>query len=567
MAHDSSLRSSQSSRADIRKRIHDDVIRERFETKGGVNFKRLSGFDLQYIFNLYDDLFFSKQICKRLSDSGSQVLFFADARSTGVVSTCRRDDQGIKCIYYFDLSPTVLVAKSSKLAAGIGCTDRTYCLLLIMEYLIVLLLMMLYDYLDPEDPKFSEGGDLFKCILNEYFGHTRYDPNLGLIEVKYQGRGVYTNVANSCYIDSMLIVLFYCMSTFWRKGLLDTNVRNIQYETVKGICDVVGGSKINTVDKLYNLAEQIQSQLIEDYKSLKINGITQTCSHLRNLIVQCLPSLKSRGGFEIFNAGAIYDTIASIFPVLKFDIPYEIVDPDGNVKTSSSPISSLTMLEFMEPQDKTPKKILWNKIESPILVFINTGAPRIKKLNEVGEEKSDFYVGRSRYVNVINKVRAFGERILNGRYRIIGIVTLLGVAPNKEGGSHYIARYIGEDGQWYYYNDVGGVLETIDELPEAGVWKESGGQMPGIYFYERVHTREYVCKGNKMIVRVIHKDDASVVILLGTNDPFVASRVIHMEKELQMSDDCPPHILCWKTTAKISRKILRDLQRLDPSLR
>ena len=275
------------------------------------------------------------------------------------------------------------------------------------------------------------------------------------------------------------MVLFDSASTFWRNTLLKSNARS-------------------------DIAQRLQNQLIEDYENIHNQNKVIMCSGLRDILSEVIPEMKENGRWVIYNTASAYDAMTEIFPNLKIRVPYEI----RHKKRKTSPVlkyaeeSMLTMWDYMDPltdTDESYKVIRWDKIDNPILVFTNGGIPRIKIFNKKGEEQTGTYIGKKFHKANITKARAFDYTIIDGRYTLVGVVTLHGVDPKHEGGAHYTSYFLGPRRTsatkmspkisanlvWYHYNDLGPSFEEIDFLPQTGVWEESHENMPAMYFYAR----------------------------------------------------------------------------------
>jgi len=365
-----------------------------------------------------------------------------------------------------------------------------------------------------DEKVYSAHGLLFQCMIKEYFGHSRFEHDLGLTSIEIEGhdvpeaflkykeekRGVipfgYAYWSNSCYLDSLMTVLLGSVSTFWRMGIMDVKIDSIIYK--KGVCPA-----IDTFQKLKDHAQKIQTQIVLDFKSLHTKSSEDIkCSNLRSLLAVCLPGMRVRSTWVTYNVGSTYETLAGLFPGLQIDVPVQnyrwrqdlgtyIPDP-----ISYHRLAMLAMWDYLDPLTNIGvgddyQKIRWDLFQSPIIVFNNGGTPRIKKFNEVGNEKGLNIIAGGRHPFDVNKARAFGETIIDDRYRLVGVITLQGVPQSGEGGTHYVAHFMGTDQKWYYYNDLteSGKIEPIAKLPIGGVWREENQKMPVMYFYQKIRDR------------------------------------------------------------------------------
>lgn len=505
-----------------REKIKDVAIKDIFGgTRGGANFKSLKGTDIETIFNLYDSLFFDGEIMRKVGESPIELQFRASKRLSGIGGITGYEG-GDPAILYIDIAPNIIntIFRNSKAglttAAGLGCSDRLSCLLLIIEHQLVHLIMILWGYstdvsIDTNILKFRKEilkkgdiftphGELFQCLIKRLFGHTKYDHDLGLIDIsvsppkniyfeaalakkakrspkRVKFMAAYQNWSYSCYLDSVMMILFYGISDFWR--------------------DVILGSKARGPDK--DLALELKEQLFTDYKALTEDGKTIMCSTLRKTLLKKEPGLKGKLSWKMYNAGAAYEIMTSILTDFLIDIPVQIYRAmeDGThhpdtVKYARE--AMLTFWDYMDPltdieEGSDYKVIRWDLIQSPIIVFTNGGIPRIRKLNKKGRET----IKEGKLEVKIKKARAFGMTIIDNRYELIGVVMLSGV-KKEGGGSHYTSYFkggsdnpLGEDGSspWYYYNDIGPELNLIQSPPEK-IWRDKEGYMPSMYFYRKV---------------------------------------------------------------------------------
>lgn len=484
----------------------------------GVNM--ITDDDVQYIFDLYDQIFFHSQIREKIGDMAAELKFYASERTSGVGGLCGIEREKEMCNYYFDIAPNIIHTIFEKnrnglgWAAGVGCEDKFECLQLIIEHQIIHLLLILWDYypLEYANNIYASHGLLFQCMAKEYFGHSRFEHDLGAsINVEVEGvkdlpetfrqfqtvrRGVipfgYSYWSNSCYLDSLLIVLLENISPFWRKAIMEADLDKVTYR--RNACEKPE-SKIDTIPKLREYSKSVQRQIKADFKAMPISQNLQ-CSMLRSLLIDCLPSMKKKNSWVIYSVVNIYDALSSMFPGLVIDVPVQIHRWKSQLnRRIPDPInyqreSTLLMWDYLDPlvgsRGEDVKQIRWDLFESPVIVFYNGGTPRIKTFNQAGREKGVNIIARDNYPFDVTKARAFGETIINGRYELVGVITLLGVPIKGEGGSHYVGHFMGTDGNWYFYDDMISKIVLVEKLPVTGVWKEEKGQMPAMYFYQKV---------------------------------------------------------------------------------
>lgn len=178
-----------------RKYIHDTLISRGMK----ANFVILTDKNLQDMWNLYDEIFFDRQIQKKLQEERSTVEFEvtkgkAGARVAGWCETKRNTPSRKSCHFTLSFPASVYFSlfqnDEKKLkVGGCECNDRLSCLQMIMEHENTHLLMQLYGYegkINTGKGKniYSSHGKLFQCMVNSYFGHTdfRHGFNLGDID-------------------------------------------------------------------------------------------------------------------------------------------------------------------------------------------------------------------------------------------------------------------------------------------------------------------------------------------------------------------------------------------------
>lgn len=258
---------------------------------------------------------------------------------------------------------------------------------------------------------------------------------------------------NSCYLDSLLMVLFASKTTFWLDNILDFDPQSIKYSL---ICQQK--SVVQTQEQIEMIVTEVQKFIRASY--LKIGKETQTCQLLRQLLWQCYPELKNKDRWVYYNSASIYNLLTDLFPVLK--IPYIQIarlykDNYSSKSTSNFTTASFTVKHFTEEESdiKNRKEDLvqvdWDSIDYPILVFENTGKQLSSK--ELGKM----------------------EKIILNKYELIGIITLL---ENKE---HNISYFLDHNNQWRYYDGM--KKETEIKIPQLGE-----KEIPLMFFYRNMQT-------------------------------------------------------------------------------
>jgi len=560
------------------------AINSIFSLRGGENMNSIKGTDIRELFGLYDKFFFNEEISKKLLDIGGGIKFVASSRTIGTLGICGKEKE---CKYYMEIAPQLL-----------GNIDRIYkdrleCLQAVMECLIIHLIMLLWGFAEKNDDVYSEHGKLFCCMSLKYFGHKsgierltsiniECETNEASVSPSFNPKGMYSWHANSCYMDSLLMILFDSAGQFWRDELLHRNIDEITYSTVNGVCDLKGGSRIDTIDKLKKHAKKIQDQLVSDFLELNKKGDIIRCNSLRNMLYECFPNMKSGENWLFYNVAASYDLISEIFPNLKTEYPVKThrwKDGHYSPEPSTRTKTMATMWDYIDPLDNIEKnkdydEIMWDQIDSPVIVFYNGGTPRIKKFNEAGKEKGLISMTGdrgtyNRYQYELTKARAFGETIIDGKYELVGVITLHGVSPNQEEGVHYTSyfkTYDDERPQWWYYDDSCRVIRKIDNLPQAGVWIESGGKMPSMYFYRAIKNipKMEEVNGSHLTIKIQHTDKKDDLITIFVKDKTDKAKYVKfMINKLNPTSKVSENTVCWKISLTEFETLSDSLSELD----
>jgi hypothetical protein len=426
------------------------------EHKGGENFKSLNRRDLDFLFELYDKTIFDRQISRQLGQCKYPHINFK--------LNTRMNNPVVFIIANEELMIDISVNGLNKMVLEKIFKTRLDALQTVMEWCLVHLMIILWGYRKLNK---KHNGKLFECVYKTYFTEKNIEQknfvevivhkNFSLDRCEHPISPIksYANWENSCYLDSVLTILLYV-----------PKIRNL----------IFSSSPPTTQGKIFKEA------IIQDYDDFTQNpNADEYCTTIRKLLAELIPDLKENKEWVPYDASSTYSHIADLIPELKPMIPFVVHrhGVKGNVKFDSLPF--LQMWDFMEPfsKEKISKEILFDEINTPILVFSNGGIPRIKEFNKKGKESGVDYIDGNEYEFEVEKIRKFDETIL-GKYELVGVVTLHGVTEEGE-GVHYTCHF--KNKEWYYYNDVGPTIRKIQTLPDEGVWIEKDGRMPSMYFY------------------------------------------------------------------------------------
>lgn len=289
---------------------------------------------------------------------------------------------------------------------------------------------------------------------------------------------VYRYTENSCYLDTLLLIIFNNLSKKWVNAMILVAYQKSDFKPL--LC-----KERLSLEATITYAEKLRKILSDEYNKMhSYSSIFLKCTDVRSSLVQCIPNIKQGQKYVPYNVGEIYNLFAGLYPGLNIDIPYVIKDKGKITTRDIMTVPSFTMWEFME-DNQDGKEYLWDEVTSDILVFQYTGVPAIVNLGSLESEKSIVKIGEQIYETIANKKRIFSEAILDERYRLVGAIILQGYIPGTESGIHYVGYFVDPSGDYYYYNDIGPQIIKLDEYPET-IWKYDNYNMPFMYLYARI---------------------------------------------------------------------------------
>ena len=542
-----------------RRDIHNNLVSYVFQNRDGKNFKRLNGRDIENVFDLYDEEFFDNEIRNRFVDGRVELKFIASTQDhldyAGICKIKPHSKEGFifKIHLYIlpNMIPVLICNYRNKMQRILheDQVDRVFCLQLIVERYFSYLLMVLEEFscmIKKGDYDYSPM-QLQKKYLYENFGY-RYDEDLDFIEFindtnklpylpshqppkkhindtfkksKSDLPGLFINNSSSCYLDSLLISLFFGTSDFPRKIILESDTSLIDYRgwdekelskdlskrKIKVFKGIPNTERLYQEDDVKKFAEILQINLVNHYKILTEKKENITCES-RLLISHKFPAIGNfKKGFGSFPVADIYSFFTDIFPDLKmWYIPTKIIDSKGKIKRSKiEERTTFLFWDFIEPSLSEGSHPIWEEIKSPLLVFQNGLVPPIKNYGEIGTEiivtqgllTPDSSESKPKFGFVkkqIEKENKFGEYIINDKYRLFAVIRNHGIRPitsgiHDFGGGHYTVyiRPIFDVDKWYFYDDLHPFWVSTKKgvLPE-NTFVDDTVSRPELLFYEKV---------------------------------------------------------------------------------
>ncbi len=282
--------------------------------------------------------------------------------------------------------------------------------------------------------------------------------------------GAYINWSSSCFLDSLLMIMFLSdESKYFIDAINTSNIDNIEYNPI--IFEM--NSNVKTAYDIKKLILNLKTSLLDDYERISTHNEVIKCTNIRQLLSIFHPSmLGKRGGWVQSSPDDMYTLLSNIFSKMLIDsYPYTLM-PSGVIRYSQQPISAFITSDYLNEIGDVGTYPLWSSITNPYIVF----------LQSVGSEEST--------------VRSFSEHIIDNRYELYASIVMLGIIPksylaNKESAKssgHYIT-YFKLNGQWVLYDDLyPNKLELLDGVPEKA-YSRQHRSIPNLMFYKLSDTK------------------------------------------------------------------------------
>lgn len=342
--------------------------------------------NIKIIVDLYDLYIFDKQIYGKLEEMSSTISFvvksddksnlcYATSQGSGEKYTISISEKTIlNLVKIYKKNPEILENMLGNYRVNV---DECVAFQLSIEHQLIHLIMAMWGFLNKKKDEeiYGPHGKLFDCLYKYYFNGDHNGTSLGTREKN--SRGKFQWYSNSCYMDSLLMILFASTCEYYRKIIFNINLDDTKWPYVANVCS--GESKIRTEEDIRSLAKSIQGRLREDFNSVISKGETIMCTSLRNLFRKCLPDMKQGTHWNTYEVAKIYDAMTELFPPLKISYEAYIRGKHGE-RYSESTKTMFQMWDFMDPLTNAKdgsEKILWEVINYPILVFQNGVTPPI----------------------------------------------------------------------------------------------------------------------------------------------------------------------------------------------
>lgn len=464
--------------------------------------------NLKTLYDLYDEHAFYNQLRIQEKKTNRSIIFQKEyPQNVEVNRLCgiRYYSINEREVINFRLSSWVLTRIANlteKQLKTIG--DVTYkkgiAFLLAFEHQLTHLIFLLWGHEESH-----VHGKLFKCVHNSFFNEEKHTDIMDVItsEKSYpqpsMNHGAYSYWNNSCYLDSLSSILYFCKSPIFRDAIFTTNADLVSYTTKTNPKKFINPCATDISETTFvDLTQNLQSAMFTDYIEM-LTGEHTKCVDVRTILSLCYTDMKKDGSWKLYNAAEIYDLIANMFPRL-LNVGYSVAYYDSNEtklyeRIERHPKSVFTFWEFMEPLsnegDDNYSRIIWDTIDSDVLVFRNGGIPVITNFGSMKSEiisVPDYKNGKL-YMKktAIVKGAVFSEYIIDEKYEMVGVIVLHGTIPGESSGAHYTS-YVKVSDKWVEYNDIGNIWRYTKgngSFPK-NILEEKGGAKPELYFYQKI---------------------------------------------------------------------------------
>ena len=462
--------------------------------------------NLKTLYDLYDEHAFYNQLRNQEKKANRSIVFQEEYPQNVVVNRLcgiRYYFVNEREVINFRLSSWMLTRVANltdKQLEKIGdiTNEKGIAFLLAFEHQLTHLIFLLWDHKESD-----AHGKLFTCVHNAFFNEEKHQDIMDVITSKKSyiqppmSHGRYSYWSTSCYLDSLSSILYFCKSHIFRDAIFTTNVDLISYTTKKNPKKFINPCTTDISETTFvDLTQNLQSAMFSDYIEM-LKGEHTKCVDVRTILSLCYTDMNEKGSWKLYNTAEIYDLFANMFPRL-LNVDYTLGFYQYGMKLregiEENGKSMFTFWDFMEPistEGNVYTLVIWDKIDSDVLVFRNGGFPAITKFGNIEPEVIGVPVYKNGKIRTerteIDKGRFFSEYIINEKYEMIGAIVLHGTKPGESGGVHYTS-YIKVSDKWVEYNDIGNIWRYTKEngsFPK-NILTEKNGTKPELYFYQKI---------------------------------------------------------------------------------
>lgn len=150
---------------------------------------------LQYLFEMYDNLFFGSKLSTHMKEHKIHLTFSYSTKMTRIAGYCKIKDQS----YEIKLSQPIMSntfrnGENMHMSNGLKCYDRLDCLMNVFEHELIHFVIGIINCKDGKsghikgDPIYKSHGVYFQQLMKAYFGHTEFTHRLHEDGNKHMGK-------------------------------------------------------------------------------------------------------------------------------------------------------------------------------------------------------------------------------------------------------------------------------------------------------------------------------------------------------------------------------------------
>lgn len=318
---------------------------------------------------------------------------------------------------------------------------------------------------------------------------------------------------NSCYLDSLLMVMYYGWDGWILKKIVSfyERERTTSYtELLKYIIALKDKTSIDLRDAKRVTCDKIREELVKFIPGLRT--LYQPNPVMGMMWMHPMTGWSgNRGMWQMYPVDHVWNELAEMFhlktsyvdEVLVMNSSFDVL----HIRNSNLHSTSISFEEYMispslpklaskHDLPKTFTSINTDTISSEhgFVVFYNSNT----HITSFADPRKEVYVLYGENVE-INKHRVFGETINDGTMELFGVIMLSGVVPGvMDSGKHYFS-YIKTGppttsfSGWIKYDDMIGIeylSHDVFEQTKASLFTFIDGVAPAMYFYKQIHRRD-----------------------------------------------------------------------------
>lgn len=340
---------------------------------------------------------------------------------------------------------------------------------------------MSYNFLDFCNTRISNHNKYIGDLCKKYF--PRYKEML-IPSMPYTIKdpvkvGVYGWKSNSCWYDSLMVIILMSKCRYHINTILNTDVLRTNYKRLRSINFI--NKDCGDVNNLAKMAHDYRLNLLEEYNNL-INGghLTQLCGKSRGIISKCLIS-SERGSYG--SPSELYDVLCMLFPRLIQEVP---VITSKKIKETMY-LYTISPKSVVYPGD-TIYKIRWDEYNPSAIVIDLFNWSEYNKYVLIKKKSLNLYdIEDIKTMNKDipdkrNRTVVSSLNLSNQGYSLYGIVVY-------DNPGHWVSYFkpFDDPDQFYYYDGLSNIYEKTNG---EDLLLSTPKRFVRMLFFERVNNKK-----------------------------------------------------------------------------